>query len=141
MVARSAGAASADLAVSAGRAAVLVRGLCGSAEWGGSGVASYGEGGRADGRLGFDDDLGDLSSSGAAPGASFQGLEVFGVAFSEDLDASVGEVADPAAQAEFLGDLLGPVPVTDALDGAADEEPLRDPLLHARSIAGLRPAC
>ena len=47
-----------------------------------------------------------------------------------NLDAPVGQVANPAADAEALGLDAGGHTEADALDAPADEQPLRDPVVH-----------
>ena len=43
-------------------------------------------------------------------------------AFGKDLDAAIGEVADPACEMKFLGPSLGGEPETDPLDNAGIED-------------------
>jgi len=50
-------------------------------------------------------------------------LDVSVRAFSQNLDAAVGKVPDPAGDVEAGGGLLGEEPVSHSLDPAADKDP------------------
>jgi hypothetical protein len=66
-------------------------------------------------------DAADLGPAGTAVEGSFELVEPGGGAGGEGFDATVVEIADPAAEAEAHGFPLGEGAVADTLDAAADE--------------------
>lgn len=69
----------------------------------------------------FDIDAADLGPAGAAVEGSFELIENSSRSFGQGFDATVVEIANPAAEAEAYGFLLDKVTEADPLDTATDE--------------------